>query len=101
MPGPHFQLTRENEMAFEHKDNTGSLFKNSYKTEEKHPDHQGSCKIVCPSCGHTQEWRISAWINELKERAGKYFGIVFSVPKPKEHSSPVRAEEDFDDDIPF
>jgi hypothetical protein len=87
-------------MGFEHKDNAGSLFANGYKTEPKHPDHQGSCKIVCPSCGHKQEFKISAWINELKDNAGKYFGLAFGLPQVKE--TPVnRGPEDFDDDIPF
>lgn len=89
-------------MAFEHRDNSGSIFKNQYKTEEKHPDHQGSCKIICEKCGHATELRISAWINDLKDNAGKYFGLKFSKHQPKEQSSPVgRTEEDFDDDIPF
>lgn len=89
-------------MAFEHKDNSGSIFKNQYKTEDKHPDHQGSCKIVCPHCNQPQEWRVSAWINELKEKSGRYFGLSFSIHQPKEQTSPMgRTEEDFDDDIPF
>ena len=88
-------------MAFEHKDNSGSLFKNQYKKEDKHPDNQGSCKIVCPECGHSQEWKISAWINELKDGAGRYFSMAFSIYAPKGQSSPVVNNQDIDDDIPF
>lgn len=89
-------------MAFEHQDNSGSIFKNQYKTEDKHPDHQGSCKIICEHCGHATELQISAWINDLKDDAGKYFGLKFNKRRPKEQSTPVgRTEEDFDDDIPF
>ena len=88
-------------MAFEHKDNAGSIFKNQYKTEDKHPDHQGSCKIICEECGHATELRISAWINDLKNSAGKYFGLQFSKHQAKEQSSPLRTDEDIDDDIPF
>lgn len=89
-------------MAFEHRDNSGSIFKNQYKKEDKHPDHQGGCKIICEHCGKPNELRISAWINDLKDRSGKYFGLMFSKHQPKEQSSPVgRTEEDFDDDIPF
>lgn len=87
-------------MAFEHKQNSGSLFANQYKTEDKHPDHQGSCKIKCIECGHEQEWKISAWINDLKESAGKYFGLSFSIYQAKEQSTPV-GEKVIDDDIPF
>jgi len=89
-------------MAFEHRDNTGSIFKNGYKTEDKHPDHQGSCKVICEHCGKSTELKISGWINDLKDRSGKYFGLIFSKAQPKEQSSPVgRTEQDFDDDIPF
>lgn len=88
-------------MAFEHKNNSGSIFKNKYKTEDKHPDHQGGCKIICDKCGHANELRISAWINELKDGTGKYFGLLFSKHQPKEQSTPVRTQEVFDDDIPF
>lgn len=87
-------------MAFDHKENSGSLFKNGYKTEDKHPDHQGECKIKCPSCGTATVFRISAWINDLKNSTGKYFGMNFSIPKPKEQSSPTGGHV-IDDDIPF
>lgn len=88
-------------MAFEHKDNSGSMFKNGYKTEEKHPDHQGECKIVCPNCGHSQIWKMSAWINSFKDKAGRYFSLNFSIPQPK--GSPVVDPEQqvIDQDIPF
>ena len=87
-------------MSFEHKENSGSLFRNSYKTEEKHPDHQGDAKIVCPHCNTSTIHKISAWINDMKD-GGKYFGLSFSLPKAK--GSPVIApdQQDFDDDIPF
>lgn len=87
-------------MAFEHKDNAGSLFRNGYKTKEEHPDHQGDAKIVCPHCKTATVHKIGAWINEYAD--GKYFGLNFSLPKPK--GTPVNPEpkpEDFDDDIPF
>jgi len=89
-------------MAFEHKPNTGSLFKNGYKTQDKHPDHQGACKVVCEKCGHETELKISAWINLQKDNVTRYFGLVFSKHQAKEQSSPVvDNREDFDDDIPF
>ncbi len=89
-------------MAFEHKSNSGSIFKNQYKTEDRHPDHQGSCKVTCLDCGHESELQISAWINDLKDNTGKYFGLRFSKHKPKQPETPVgRTDQDFDDDIPF
>lgn len=90
-------------MSFEHQDNSGSLFVNGYKTEEKHPDHQGSCKIICEHCGKATELRISAWINDLKDKTGRYFGLKFSKHIPREQSSPVVLPDQqvLDDDIPF
>jgi len=88
-------------MAFEHNDNSGSMFKNGYKTEEKHPDQSGSCKIVCPSCGHKQEFKMSAWIKDFKGKSGRFFSIAFSINQPK--GSPVVDPKDqvLDDDVPF
>ena len=86
-------------MAFEHKDNSGSLFKNGYKTEDKHPDHQGSCKIVCPECSHAQEYKISGWVNELKEKSGRYFSLRFGLPHNREQETPLNYSTG--DDIPF
>jgi hypothetical protein len=86
-------------MAFEHKPNAGSIFKNGYKTKPEHPDHQGSCKVTCEECGHNTELKISAWINDLKDQSGKYFGLLFSKPQPKQNETPVDYTPD--DDIPF
>jgi hypothetical protein len=88
-------------MAFEHKPNTGSIFKNTYKTEDKHPDHQGACKVTCEKCGHDTELKISAWINLQRDNVTRYFGLRFSKHQPKEQSTPVQEHPDLDDDIPF
>jgi hypothetical protein len=87
-------------MAFEHKPNAGSIFRNGYKTKPEHPDHQGSCKVVCEKCGHHTDLKISAWINDLKDKTGKYFGLSFSKPQPAaQRETPV--DFDPDEDIPF
>ena len=49
-------------MAFEQRDNSGSLFVNDRKEKESHPDRQGSAKVVCPHCGESAEHWLSAWI---------------------------------------
>lgn len=61
-------------MAFEQRDNSGSLFKNDRKQQENHPDYTGTAMI--DGC----EYFISAWVKE--SRAGKKF-FSFSF-KPKE-----------------
>ncbi len=84
-------------MAYEQKDGTGSLFKNDKKTEETHPDYNGSVLL-----GGVAYWQ-NAWINTDKN-GKKYMSIKY---KPKEQaaervpgkaSTPIDLE---DSEIPF
>jgi hypothetical protein len=70
-------------MAYEHKENKGSLFKNDKKEKENQPDYTGQANV------DGTLYNVSAWINESKEGKKKYFGMSFSIPKLK------------DDDLPF
>ena len=74
-------------MAYEHKENKGSLFKNDKKEEEKQPDFTGQANV------DGTLYNVSAWINESKN-GKKYFGMSFSIPKEK-------SENYKDDDLPF
>ena len=47
-------------MAFEQKDNSGSLFKNDKKEKDSHPNAKGSAKI-----GGVEYW-VSAWTKKDK-----------------------------------
>jgi len=86
-------------MAYEMKENTGSLFKNEKATSENHPGYTGKVLI-----GGVMYWQ-SAW---LKEANGKrYFSQSF---KPVEQQAPTQARSkpepepvggSFNDDIPF
>lgn len=90
-------------MAFEHKPNEGSLFRNERKETDNHPDHNGSCKVTCPHCGATTEFWLAAWVNQMKTKAGKYFNLRFNPKNDQPVSKPASQPkpEDFDDDIPF
>ena len=57
------------------KEGSASLFKNSRKTSENHPDYTGSIML------QGKEHYLSAWIKE-SQKVGKYFSI--SVGKVKE-----------------
>lgn len=57
-------------MAYEVKENTGSLFRNNRKESERHPDYNGSVRIE----GH--DYWISGWLKETKD-GQKYFSLAF------------------------
>lgn len=72
-------------MAFELKDGQGSLFKNTKKQKENHPDYQGECKVG------GVKYRISGW---KKKSAKGTDWLSLSV-------QPDRAGEKHDDGTPF
>lgn len=86
-------------MAYEMKDNTGSLFKNDRKETDSHPDYKGSALL-----GGVEHW-LDAWINEARD-GSKYMSLKFK-PKDAQQSSgqaPRQQPAGFDDDgdgIPF
>lgn len=83
-------------MTFQHKPDTGSLFKNDKREKETHPHAKGSALI------DGVEYWVSAWTNDGK--SGKYQSLKFSR---KDENRAPRAEHrepeqpDFDDEIPF
>ena len=80
-------------MAFEHKDNSGSIFRNDRREKDSHPTHTGSAKI------DGVEYWISAWVNETGG-GKKYFSLKF---RPKdEQSKPSKQDVEWsDEDVPF
>ena len=85
-------------MAFEPKDNSGSLFKNTYKEHEKQPDYNGNAII------DGKPKKISAWIREGQK--GKWISIAFTdkndQPKKKPEKKFVfEKASQVDDEIPF
>lgn len=62
-------------MAYEPRDNSGTLFKNDRKEEERHPDYQGDCLI------DGKAYRMSAWI---KRKEGKPPFMSFSFTPKRE-----------------
>jgi len=90
-------------MAFEVRDNTGSLFKNEKKDKDTHPDYTGNAMI------EGREFWISAWLKTGKNGT-KFFSFAFKpkdfaqkeARKPDPISTGRPRQNDMDDDIiPF
>ncbi len=86
-------------MAYEIKDNSGSIFANDRKETESHPDGKGSAKIA------GVEYWVSSWNNKTKD--GKSFRKLSFQPKDqKAEAAPKRqvggiSDTDLDDSVPF
>ena len=68
-------------MAFKHDKNTGSFFKNDYKTEDKHPAFTGTCNI------DGKELDIAVWHNPAKENKKENYFFKVSEPREKKDST--------------
>lgn len=55
-------------MAYEQKNNSGSLFRNDKKLTEKQPDYNGTVKV------EGKDYKLAAWIKESKS-GQKYFSL--------------------------
>lgn len=81
-------------MAYERRDNSGSLFKNTQKKTDNHPHYRGDGII------NGQDVWISAWLKSGKK--GTFMSLAFSPKdergeKQQSDSKPVANDED----IPF
>lgn len=81
--------------AFEHKENSGSVFKNDKKEKDSDPDYRGSALI-----DGTEHW-VSGWINE-SNKGHKYLRLSFQ-PKDAKGRKSSRASTDTvsDDSLGF
>ena len=86
-------------MAYEQKDNSGSIWVNDRKEKDTHPDRTGTVKVG------GKDYYISGW---LKEANGKKFMSLSFKPKepvmvqgPKSAGGPSAALPYDDSDIPW
>ena len=76
----------------ENKTNTGAIFKNDKKTNEKQPDYRGKVNV------NGKEMEVALWVKQGKN--GSFFSAAFSEP----HVAPVSNEpiaSNIDNDLPF
>ena len=71
-------------MAFELRDNTGSLFKQPPEkvTKDTHPPYEGDFKIKCEHCGAESRGWVKAWVKE-SPKIGKFFSLAFKFRQAK------------------
>jgi uncharacterized protein (DUF736 family) len=65
------------------RDNSGVLFRNDRKTEEKHPDYTGTVTIM------TEKWRLAGWIK--KSKAGRSYLSLSVQPDNRPEQAPKAA----------
>jgi hypothetical protein len=84
-------------MAYVPKEGSGSLFKNTRKTTENHPDLTGSISL------NGKEFWLSAWKKEGKN--GPFYSVSVGKEKMplgfKEAGSDELPKNNFIDDVPF
>ena len=80
-------------MAYEHKDDSGSLFRNE-KQKDTQPDYKGSALI-----GGTEFW-VSGWVN--KTSGGEsYLSIKFEAKEERPAREPEPQQDGDDGGLPF
>lgn len=86
-------------MAYEVKDNSGSIFKNTKKEKDTHPTMTGSAMI------DGVEYWVSGWTKE-SEKSGKWISLSFKKKETVNKEGKAKAQKAMDDDftndeIPF
>jgi len=66
-------------MAYTPQPNTGVLFKNNKKTNDKQPDYTGNIIVG------TTEMQLAAWIKEGKN--GKFMSLKMTEPSSKQETT--------------
>ena len=85
-------------MTYTPKPNSGSLFKNTRKVSESHPDYTGSIMLE-----NGKEHYLSAWVKEGTK--GKFFSVSIGKEKQPVGFKPAGSDEIKhtieDSDLPF
>lgn len=85
-------------MAFEHKPNTGTIFRNSFKKSDKHPDWRGTLNV------DGKVYEISLWGKEVNGK--EILSASIQEPYKKENKvtnepPTLKEQKQEDDNLPF
>ena len=85
-------------MAYTHKENSGSLFKNEKREKDTHPNMTGTALI------DGKEYWVSAWTKEGEK--GRWQSLAFKPKEAKQESRPQGGSSkvgkgEIEDDLPF
>ena len=82
-------------MAYETRDNSGSLFRNAEKRSENGPDYSGTCRI------DGQDYFFDGWLKK-SEKGTNWMSFSFKRKEAAKSApqKPARRGNDFDD-VPF
>jgi hypothetical protein len=81
----------------EDRNNSGVLFKNDRKEQDKHPDYKGHATL------DGVDYYVSSWVRTSKKDGGKFMSLAFS-PKGEQKAKAISQSRELlvdDDDIPF
>lgn len=82
-------------MAYQHKENSGSLFKNDKREKDSQPQAKGSALI------DGVEYWVSAWTN-TKDDGTRWQALRFERKEQQQaQQQPADDPAPFDDDLPF
>ena len=83
-------------MAYEQRDNNGSLFKNDKEGNQARPDYKGKAMV------NGRLMYLSAWV-KTTQGGQKYMSIAFDAPKDEQPAQPeaTQAPDAVEDDLPF
>lgn len=83
--------------------NSGALFRNKKKSNDRQPDHKGSMETKCSHCGKNTEFWLSAWIRSTKRTGEKFFSLALTEKEEQTEKEPAKdlPSEFNDNEIPF
>jgi hypothetical protein len=76
--------------------NSGTLFRNDRRTNDRQPTHTGSINV------EGKDYWLSAWVKESKKNPGqKFFSLALTAKEDFASQSPAAGSGSYDEDVPF